>query len=705
MLPCSFCICQSFQDAPLFPIFGAAILPWIWATVTLRIFAHSRNSRLGCIAAFTLPPPFGLVTLGYTGTRARGPLAADTSHCPWQPLADRWLQCLSLMLVPLCRSVCGLFGLALLSVLGSALPFRCVRSAIHFAFPHHVAADTIAPLCGIGSPNAAQPGNANEFPRVRRHPQLRPHSRVMQLLLWYVGFASLPFCVWGRPPDEWSFAVYEAHRVAQLQPDSLHPTTDPPNRVGLHAPEEAALPSDSDPLHEAWEPRTDHVARQGFITGFFEVLCPMHHSEYVQLILRVPGISPAEALEEIRLSLFSLRLTYARTVIPTVPQLYDGFASVVLCGSWHDAFGDVVVLMDFRAFGGRVYAKHVCLDGRFADLADEAAHQQIDGWQAYLFGSHHPLPDGGRFRPIPGGVIKFLPRGTEPCWQGSFEARFGTQAAWSASPWIAVQPCLNRLILTEDSGHIHHGPASDELPSLPPRAVSEGYAAHEPTIVRPHHSALEDVTWRGTVCNATFAVSYRLGISFGVFVFLDARQVGQPPTWVCLSTNEACLGYLARTAGIHRLPAGYHLSVVYARPSLRENHVLLNNGDTVTFGFRNEAESDADGDSSYRSSRRESSDEESGSTRPPSPSSGSHPPDDHAGPAEPQGRNDDRSRSRSPRQLSCPFGVFCSLLLSPALRKYFGVLCVLVEAVSLRRLGAAGCSKLDKVLLCCACHC
>ena len=693
MLPCSFCICQSFQDAPLFPIFGAAILPWIWATVTLRIFAHSRNSRLGCIAAFTLPPPFGLVTLGYTGTRARGPLAADTSHCPWQPLADRWLQCLSLMLVPLCRSVCGLFGLALLSVLGSALPFRCVRSAIHFAFPHHVAADTIAPLCGIGSPNAAQPGNANEFPRVRRHPQLRPHSRVMQLLLWYVGFASLPFCVWGRPPDEWSFAVYEAHRVAQLQPDSLHPTTDPPNRVGLHAPEEAALPSDSDPLHEAWEPRTDHVARQGFITGFFEVLCPMHHSEYVQLILRVPGISPAEALEEIRLSLFSLRLTYARTVIPTVPQLYDGFASVVLCGSWHDAFGDVVVLMDFRAFGGRVYAKHVCLDGRFADLADEAAHQQIDGWQAYLFGSHHPLPDGGRFRPIPGGVIKFLPRGTEPCWQGSFEARFGTQAAWSASPWIAVQPCLNRLILTEDSGHIHHGPASDELPSLPPRAVSEGYAAHEPTIVRPHHSALEDVTWRGTVCNATFAVSYRLGISFGVFVFLDARQVGQPPTWVCLSTNEACLGYLARTAGIHRLPAGYHLSVVYARPSLRENHVLLNNGDTVTFGFRNEAESDADGDSSYRSSRRESSDEESGSTRPPSPSSGSHPPDDHAGPAEPQGRNDDRSRSRSPRQLSCPFGVFCSLLLSPALRKYFGVLCVLVEAVSLRRLGAAGCSK------------
>ena len=42
------------------------------------------------------PSPFGLVPLGYKGTRVRGPLAADISHCNWQLFVARWLQYLSL---------------------------------------------------------------------------------------------------------------------------------------------------------------------------------------------------------------------------------------------------------------------------------------------------------------------------------------------------------------------------------------------------------------------------------------------------------------------------------------------------------------------------------------------------------------------------------------------------------------------------------
>ena len=63
-----------------------------------------------------------------------------------------------------------------------------------------------------------------------------------------------------------------------------------------------------------------------------------------------------EVISEVSQALGNLRLTYSKVVVPVFPQLHPGHASVVMCGSWHDSYGDAVVIFDFKALGGPVFA-------------------------------------------------------------------------------------------------------------------------------------------------------------------------------------------------------------------------------------------------------------------------------------------------------------------------------------------------------------
>ena len=74
--------------------------------------------------------------------------------------------------------------------------------------------------------------------------------------------------------------------------------------------------------------------------------------------------------------------------------------------------------------------------------------------------------------------------------------------------------------------------------------------------------------------------------------FWTRDNSGFEPTFARLLSNVVDIGYLARQAGIFRVPPGFHLSLARATPAGPENHITIQTGDVVTFGFRSDSDSE-----------------------------------------------------------------------------------------------------------------
>ena len=260
-------------------------------------------------------------------------------------------------------------------------------------------------------------------------------------------------------------------------------------------------------------------------------------------------------MAEVSRALSALKLAFAKEVAPTVPQLTYGHASVVLGGTWLESLGLRVLVFDFRAFGGPVYSKQVCISGHYLDVSDEAHHQGLTDWQAFLFGSDTPLARGATFRAIHGGVVQYRPSGQQPRWCSSFECMLTDSALWCTCPHTASLPTPAALFLGLGAFRLCLGTAAtDEQAHAEARhLLSEDVTGF--TLVSPEPTGLHGVAVRGVACQTVHAV-----LDFvwqrrppTCCVFLDARQVGCSLTFVWLRTDEVSLAYLAQFAGIHRI--------------------------------------------------------------------------------------------------------------------------------------------------------
>ncbi|CAE7942669.1 unnamed protein product [Symbiodinium sp. KB8] len=174
--------------------------------------------------------------------------------------------------------------------------------------------------------------------------------------------------------------------------------------------------------------------------------------------------------------------------------------------------------------------------------------------------------------------------------------RLQSRASWFSCPLGLVQQPTATLMLGSGVCRIFV-PALAQGSSLTEAAAEfVGQDASRITCAMPSLGRLADLRLDGTPCKDVMAVHNALppdpDTPPGYCIFLDSRQVGRIPTFVWLWRNEVDMGYLARAAGVHRIPVGYHLSLANARPSLRENHIWVSSGDTLVFGFRNEEDSD-----------------------------------------------------------------------------------------------------------------
>ena len=142
-----------------------------------------------------------------------------------------------------------------------------------------------------------------------------------------------------------------------------------------------------------------------------QVHCPMHIPEHVRCRVEPTDRLPA-LLQGVQGKLSRLSLPFATELIPVFPQPSDSFATLVLGTQGLELAGQVIVLLDFRAFGGPLYSHHVCLAASHYELACIAAQHRIADWDVFLPGRTEPLARGARFRAEKGGLIKFVPANT-----------------------------------------------------------------------------------------------------------------------------------------------------------------------------------------------------------------------------------------------------------------------------------------------------
>ncbi|CAE7291651.1 unnamed protein product [Symbiodinium sp. CCMP2592] len=458
----------------------------------------------------------------------------------------------------------------------------------------------------------------------------------------------MPICIWATPPPEWHQVVQQAGDVFDRGPDFLPvdptiPEHDAASEIPPSPPEASVFERDNGLpfFHET-----------PILTCYFLVLCPMYHQEVITLAVRVPGEDASFLLGEIRSALCELRHDFARDVVATTPQLHPGFGSVVLGGSWLEAEREVIVIYDFRQVGGPVYAKHICLDARYSDVLQEAREQNLQDFEVYLFGSDTPLVSGYGFRAVHGGIIQIVHVGRSPVWYGSFQDKLMDRNAWFAFPLTNALPPSTTYVMDEFKGVILESEDIMRKPESPPDrediAAALGYDAVRITCESPSWNRLQDIECRGTLCAFCVALQHAppptTEENRGIFIFVDARQVGRMPTFTWTLRNPVSLGYLARFAGIHRTPNGFHLSVLGRFTGVDGDEVHVHHGDTVVIGFR------ADGASDIESSQDDDdlgppADDSSGSTSVP----GHLDSDGSNGDQGSSSNSASNSRSRSPR--------------------------------------------------------
>ena len=526
-------------------------------------------------------------------------------------------------------------------------------------------------------------GNPYTLPR-----QLKPARcfRTTVMLRWLLGFWlwTLPLPIWAAPPGL-PEALEAVNNLVSSLPETL-PDVAHSVRQSCCDPEEQAEQLDipqgtGEDLAEIAEPPIQPwqgwPARAQVPLCFFRVLCPEYQDDFVQIYLGVPNTTVPEAMAEVSSALSTLKLTFAKEVAPTVPQLAFGHASVVLGGTWLEPLGLRILVFDFRAFGGPVYSKQVCVSGHFLDISDEARHQGLTEWQAFLFGSDTPLARGDTFRAIHGGVVQYRASGQQPCWCSSFEHMLTDPVMWCTCPHSPSLPTPATLFLGLGVSRLCLGAiATMEQAHVEARHLLSADVTGL-TLVSPEPTGLCDVAVRGCACQTVYAVldfvwQGRLPTRC---VFLDARQVGCSPTFVWLRTDEVSIDYLAKFAGIHRIPPGYHLTVATARPSLTVGYIRIVSGDTIVFGFRTEAESFCD--SSVHDTDVPSPPHSDDTTRPSERKDS--PPTSSSSDSSPSLPTRHEERSRSPRRHHClSVGVQC---VRSCLRLSFGLMQRLASAL------------------------
>ena len=149
-----------------------------------------------------------------------------------------------------------------------------------------------------------------------------------------------------------------------------------------------------------------------------------YQAEVLRLTLRrFFNLATFNNFNAVRDALSRLRLPYCFIIAPPAPQLGPDFASVVLVPKWLPQAGRQVIVYDFRALDGPVYARLTYETVSHQECEQEAIYRGYTGSCIYVQGIPGPSRLAIRSSPPSGAWCSFsheagLPRGAARCRLG-----------------------------------------------------------------------------------------------------------------------------------------------------------------------------------------------------------------------------------------------------------------------------------------------
>ena len=346
-----------------------------------------------------------------------------------------------------------------------------------------------------------------------------------------------------------------------------------------------------------------------YIQVYCYVMSPHYQSEVVPLVIGLPT-DMAAFCTAVQRALVSLRLRFVPEVVPTIPQISQEFASLLVVPPWRHAACKQVIVYDLRACGGPVYSGFVDDRVTFWECQVVARRHGLDACSIYAQGCTVPLRPGSSFLAITGGVVQFQPPNTEAARCSPLHSRLDRPNDWSSDPVLPDEEVEWPLFVS------HHDNFSlfsaDRFPDGTAASNIAGFVDRSPEtalFVTSPGRLLEDIAVHGVACRDAMAV-FPLTPSpdrEGALIFLDLRQIDLAVTHMYLDQPVVAPSEIIQRLHL-RAPTGFKV-VCWPRPE-QTGRISCVEGDIVLFGFVPDSWESSDECGSSSSEDLQSSDSE-----------------------------------------------------------------------------------------------
>ena len=388
-----------------------------------------------------------------------------------------------------------------------------------------------------------------------------------------LGFSVLPVCVWAAP-DGLKEALTLATSTLQSLPESFG------------AGDRAA--KDDSPF-QGW---VAEILNGQACTQVAEFPFPRHcaiiqtgfPTQHLLVYTHIPCEEPAffQAAAELGLARYK-----DHDLVPTLPQLSDGLASLVAAPRWLAQTDKVVVVLDFSLWHGPVYS---IIDWSFttlASLASEARKYTNAPWHVYHAQQHSPIEEGVHVNAANGDVFYFVPVGAEPLRRPRFTDMLRDARLWSSCPQVVpreiIVPVWYALMSHVTRTPTYSGTSRSELQVV--AADSFHSDASDLDFEYPlEDSPLQELVYRGQLVRGVLAARLWTPSKCrpGIFAFLDTRLIGLHPTFWFGSAGWIALEHFTDILAI-RIPPGFRVDP--AGVPCESDRVLVSDRCTIILSF------------------------------------------------------------------------------------------------------------------------
>ncbi|OLQ07506.1 hypothetical protein AK812_SmicGene9087 [Symbiodinium microadriaticum] len=291
-------------------------------------------------------------------------------------------------------------------------------------------------------------------------------------------------------------------------------------------------------------------------------------------------------------------------LVPVMPQLGDGIATLIVTPHWFKQAGLAVVLIDARPVTGKVFAEvlpnQTCLE----------AIQRIVGpsvcspYEVYVAGSLRPLQAGWEICVEEGDTMRVVPAGHVPLWGPSLE-----YSLLQPTPWLSLDPIPTTaralcVLLLQDSGkYLFSDFVQCDFQNMLRVTHFVGAEMSESRIVSaqgPIPYVYHGVPVRGIIAVVGRSTERdQQNRPLPAILFLDARPVGQDMNFCVLDRYRVSRDFLRGYVQCPP-PPGHRLAVMGGQ--LRNDGYEFHSGEVLVLAFLpddqvgpEDAESEPDG--------------------------------------------------------------------------------------------------------------